>query len=113
MPKRADDIHTYIHTHIHREKDMGRERGRKSYFVHNMRQDVAILCSKSNTNSDKACFGPAPGGRKITIRRTRSHRGNAPYDFDTGTMVYAHKIKGERTRVEKQMLGGGFRALYR
>jgi hypothetical protein len=23
------------------------------------------------------------------------------------------RIKGERTRVEKQMLGGGFRALYR
>ena len=25
-------------------KDMERERGRKSYFVHNMRHDVAILC---------------------------------------------------------------------
>ena len=103
MPKRADDIHTYIAKKIWDVRE-----GRKSYFVHNMRQDVAILCSKSNTNSDKACFGPAPGGRKITIRRTRSHRGNAPYDFDTGII-----IKGERTRVEKQMLGGGFRALYR
>ena len=26
---------------------------------------------------------------------------------------YSIAIKGERTRVEKQMLGGGFRALYR
>ena len=42
-------------------KDMERERGRKSYLVHNMRQDVEILCLNSNTNSDKACFGPAPG----------------------------------------------------
>ena len=53
------------------------------------RQYVANLFSKSNTNSDKACFGPAPGGRKITIRRTRSQRGNAPYryDLDTGVTV--------------------------
>ena len=55
MPKR-----TY-HTHTYRQKNyMERERGRKSYFVHNMGQYVAILCLKYNTNSDKACFGPAP-----------------------------------------------------
>jgi hypothetical protein len=38
-------------TSTHLDKDMDPVRGRKSYFVHNMRQDVAILCSKSNTNS--------------------------------------------------------------
>jgi hypothetical protein len=48
--------------------------GRKSYFVHHIRQDVAILCLKYNTNSDKACFGPAPG-EKDNHKRTRSHRG--------------------------------------
>jgi hypothetical protein len=32
---------------------MERERGRKSYFVHNMRQDVAILCSKYNKIATK------------------------------------------------------------
>ena len=63
---------------------MERERGRKSYFVHSMRPDVAILCSKSNTNSDKACFGPAPGGGKITIDKDPVSPGHAPYDFDTG-----------------------------
>ncbi len=55
---------TYIHTYRHLDKDMDPVRGRKSYFVHNMRQDVAILCSKYNTNSDKACFGPAPEGER-------------------------------------------------
>jgi hypothetical protein len=40
-----------------KQTDMERKRGRKSYFVLNIRQDVAILCLKSNTNSDKACFG--------------------------------------------------------
>ena len=64
---------------------MERERGRKSYFVHNMRQDVAILCSKSNTNSDKACFGPAPGGRKISIRRT----GAMPLMISTRENIYS------------------------
>ncbi len=41
-------------TYTHLDKDMERERGRKSYFVHNMRQDVAILCSKSNTIATEA-----------------------------------------------------------
>jgi hypothetical protein len=31
----------------------------------------------------------------------------------TTTTTTTTIIKGERTRVEKQMLGGGFRALYR
>ena len=51
MPKRAVNIG-------HLEKDMERERGRKSYFVHNMRQDVAILCSKYNTIATKPVSGP-------------------------------------------------------
>ncbi len=40
-------------TDIHLDKDMERERGRKSYLVHNMRQDVAILCYKHNTIATK------------------------------------------------------------
>ena len=32
MPKHAVDRHTFIHL----DKDMDRERGRKSYFVHNI-----------------------------------------------------------------------------
>ena len=76
---------------------MERERGRKSYFVRDRRQDVAILCLKYNTNSDKACFGPAPGGRKITIKRTRYHRGNAPYDFDTGIKLPQKHLKDMHT----------------
>ncbi len=52
MRKRAVDTRTCTHyilnTYISAKTwDVGR--GRKSYFVHNMRQDVAILCSKSNT----------------------------------------------------------------
>ena len=39
-----------------------------------------------NTIATKPVSGPLLG-RKITIIRTRSHRGNAPYDFDTGIMV--------------------------
>ena len=38
--------------------DMERERGRKSYFVHTMRQDVAILCYKYNTIATKPVSGP-------------------------------------------------------
>ena len=37
---------------------MERERGRKSYFVHTMRQDVAILCSKYKTIATKPVSGP-------------------------------------------------------
>ena len=36
-----------------------------------------------NTIATKPVSGPLLR-RKITIIRTRSHRGNAPYDFDTG-----------------------------
>jgi hypothetical protein len=42
-------------------------------------------------NSDKACFGPAP---KITIIRTRSHRGYAPCDFDTGIIRRTRSHRG-------------------
>jgi hypothetical protein len=73
---RCTHIPTYIHIHL--DKDMEPVRGRKSYVVHSMRQDVAILCSKSNTNSDKACFGPAPGGRKITIYKDPVSPGQCP-----------------------------------
>ena len=46
-------------------KDMERERGRKSYFVHNMRQDVAILCSKYNTIATKPVSGRENGARPL------------------------------------------------
>jgi hypothetical protein len=40
---------------------MERERGRKSYFLHNMRQDVAILCLKTNTIATKPVSAGLPG----------------------------------------------------
>ena len=64
MPKHAVNRHTYIHTYIHLDKDMERERGRKSYLVHNMRQDLAILCSKSNTIATKPVSGPLLEGER-------------------------------------------------
>ena len=60
MPKRAVNTQTYRHL----DKDMERERGRKSYFVHNMRQDYAILCYKSNTIATKPVSGPLLEGER-------------------------------------------------
>ena len=81
MPKHAlTDMQT------DKQINMERERGRKSYFVHDIRQDVAILCLKYNTNSDKACFGPAPG-EKDNHKKDPVSPGHAPYDFDTGITV--------------------------
>jgi hypothetical protein len=44
--------------------------GRKSYLLHNMRKDVAILCFKKY-NSDKACFGPLLEGEDNLINKLR------------------------------------------
>ena len=51
-------------TDIHLDKDMERERGRKGYFVHTMRQDVAILCYKYNTIATKPVSGPLLEGER-------------------------------------------------
>ncbi len=56
--------------------------------MHHIRQDVAILCLKYNTNSDKACFGPAPG-EKDNHKKDPVSPGHAPFDFDTRTK-YLH-----------------------
>ncbi len=76
MPKHA------VNRHLDKDMDL------MEYLVLDVKVTSCIIrCNslfKIQYNSDKACFGPAPGGRKITIIRTRSHRGNAPYDFDTG-----------------------------
>ena len=52
------------HTYTHLDKDMERERGRKSYLVHNMRQDLAILCSNSNTIATKPVSSPLLEGER-------------------------------------------------
>ena len=85
MPKQAV-------TNTQTKKYMERERGRKSYFVHNMGHDVATHCSERNTIATK----PVSGGRKITNIRTRSHRGNAPYDFDTGIVAGRTVLRSAR-----------------
>jgi hypothetical protein len=95
MPKRAGDIHTYGHTYIHAYIILvqvpwyvhtSRGRGRKSYFVQNMRQDVAMLCLRSNTIATKRVSG-AEKDNHIPFWYIYKDRGNAPCDFDTGIIT--------------------------
>jgi hypothetical protein len=51
-------------------------------YVQNMRQDVAMILYENTTIATKPISGPLLEGE----RRTRSHRGKAPYDFDTGIL---------------------------
>ncbi len=54
----------WTYKHLDKDTSMERERGRKSYFVHNMRQYVAMIFVKNNTIAIKPVSGPLLEGER-------------------------------------------------